>query len=87
MAVIVSLKKKSKFVILLNPTPHGLSMNNKFAFKFHEYSFNWNLFSKGKDMTGPSSPKNPNNDEHPGPPFNQRNKGSFDGDDWLGVKT
>ena len=29
-------------------------------------------------MTGPSSPKNPNNDEHHVPPFNQRNKGSFE---------
>ena len=40
-----------------------------------------NLFENGIDTTGPISPKNPNNEEQPGPPFNHKNKGSFSGDD------
>lgn len=51
-------------------------MKRTFANLFQEYSFFTISLDPSWILNGPSSVKNPSNEEHPGPPFVQINKGS-----------
>ena len=76
----MSFINSEEFLAFVNPTPAGVSINIMLAFLFQEYSLYSNLCSYSTSLIGPISSKNPAKEEHPGPPFNHKNKGSFSGE-------